>query len=1196
MKKAIQKGIELAAGFVEDKIVEKAKDFWDENVKHPNILAKTKEQLLLTYGTKAFYHDIDKYCSNNNVMENLLDNLSENDSGIKFSKTVFCEHHMRIFLDYNPKYKKDIILKNEIITFFDVMYSCIYEKVLLLPQHSPMGKLQMDMHLEHDEILQGINDIKEFLIKKETANFQITSTSNAGQEDTVTCSEKIEEYRTKVNELVKKHPPVEESAITKYLSLLSDIVVELRTEPQKQVDQLICSLRSNISLCHCNTGNLELALENINKINVDVGKESKVYNFVFAVIITTYTLTDRYFEAETYLKRALEIDSNYDRAFLLLQYLKTLMQTDSPQNIIQALDERFSTNTNLEKDINNDYYIYRSFALRQNNQHSEAIEALMMAKDNGCDSIQIDCNLGFVYYELAVRNTPKDERVFRPQIDSKQLLKALEIYKNLIFNCNLDKTPGHIKLRIVEVYVSCCSLLGIKHNLTPLDNYLTLKGIEYETLRGLIFNTGNAIPAPHIALLNGEDVLFAQAINYIRGEGDYEKVKRYILEKDDAEISKIPEATMMLMVQMFVIEKDVELYRKYKKYISSTRLTDLLDCLDAYCLELEGKVQEAKSILQKYSTSSTDYFLLWNIQNFYARNHFEDELGKTYLWILNLLETEVICVENISELIERIVVHFVEKKSYECDIASLFKHLPEDDEKTWRLKCYYYQALNDIPNLVFCTQKLYEKTKNIEHAFNVILCFRNMMKYDKAVEFALKVEEENLTIESKLQIKLFKLISDIYLLQGENDESFNWATQANQLCKENPYDDTHCWYFMRGMRTNHMEVLKESVDYKNEHPVVINWLTTFSIDKENPAQSLLKQIEEVRGQSSVDYQKSETEISKYYKAGLVSNSMILKNRSHDLPSFLNFVLSNKINIFPGNIKQIEAEKPKIKESLFVDATTLIILCQLEVLDIFKDISEICLTYDTINMLQTYCLTETSHVIASKVLSWLKDNEKILIKERGFYYQPDKLLLDLFSEEVLSCCYASKKHNIPMLSCESLFNQLIDTKEIEIPDFNIVSIPALCLAKMTTNQHQHQIIYQLLGKCTFVPFNAITIFYQIRKNNYVIDSEQLKPFMQCNSTVDMTSFANVYLATISMLHIRKKEAAVVFAKMVIENAIKIWNRGQHYRRWESEYEEYQIKSASIKNYCKYITVGMREFFADDLSEIECKIQELEEMLT
>ena len=46
----------------------------------------------------------------------------------------------------------------------------------------------------------------------------------------------------------------------------------------------------------------------------------------------------------------------------------------------------------------------------------------------------------------------------------------------------------------------------------------------------------------------------------------------------------------------------------------------------------------------------------------------------------------------------------------------------------------------------------------------------------------------------------------------------------------------------------------------------------------NYPQSLLKQIEEVSCQSSVDYQKSEAEISKYYKAGLVSNSMILKNK------------------------------------------------------------------------------------------------------------------------------------------------------------------------------------------------------------------------------------------------------------------------------------------------------------------------------
>ena len=1195
MKGLIKKGIEVATGIVEEKVADKAKGLWEDKIKYPSVLAKTKERLMLIYGNKAFYNDIDKYCSQNNVMENLLENLSENDGNTKYSQTAFCDHHMRIFLDYYPKYAKDVLAKKEIFSLFDEMYSSIYEKVLLLPEHSQMGKMQIDMHIGNAEILERMNKLEELIVKQGISCVQPTSTSIAGQEDVGECSEEIEEYRKKANDLIKRHPPVEASAINEYLSLLSDIGIELRTESPKQVDQLICLLRSNISLCYCNIGNLELALENINKIKDDVGAESKVYNFVFAVIIITYSLSERYNEAECYLKKALDIDPKYDRAFLMLQYLNTLMNNDLPEHVIQKLDEKFANNTDIETDIKNDYYIYRSYALRQNNQHTDAIKSLILAKENGCDSVQIDCNLGFIYYELAVKNVPKDKSVFRPDIDSQQLLKALEIYKNLIFDGKLDETPGFIKLRIIEVYVSCCSLLGIKHNLSPLENYLNLQGIEYEILRGLIFNTGNAIPPAHFELLKEEDILFARAINYIRGEGDYAQIKSTILDKDEIEISKIPEASMMLLVQMFVIEKDVDLYRKYKNYIHSTRLKDILDCLDAYCLEIEGRIEEAKFILQKYSSSSTDYHLLWNIQNFYARNHFEDALGQTYLWMLRLLETNVICVENISELIERVVVHFVENKSYDCDVCSLFKYLAEDDERTWRLKCYYYQSINDIPNLVFCTQKLYDKSRNVEHALNVIIGFRSMMKYDDALTFALAVKDQHSSMDNKLQVRLFKMISDIYLLGGEKDKSFDWATQANQLCKENPYDDTHCWYFMRGMRTGHSEVLKESIEYKNEHPVVIKWLSMFSIDENNPGQSILKQIEEFSGQSSDDYQKREQEISKYYKAGLVSNAMILKNRSHDLPSFLNFVLTNKVKIFSGIIQQIEAEKPKLKDEVFVDATTLILLSELNVLDIFKDINKIYLTYDTINVLQTYCLTDSGSVIANKVLSWLNGSEKIILKERGYYYQPDKLMLDIFSDEILSCCYASQKHDIPMLSCESLFYQLMEVKEIDIPDFNIVSIPTLCFSKMAADQYQHQIIYRLLEKCTFVPFNAITIFYQIRNNSYVINPEQLKPFVQCNSTVDMISFANVYLATTAILHRRKKEVAVDFANMVIDNGIKIWNRGQYYRTWESDYEEYRIKSKSIKEYCEYLITGLRELFVDELSDIESKLQEFEELL-
>ena len=167
MKEIIKKGIEVTAGVAIEKLGDKTRELWDEKIKFPKVLEKTREQLLNSYGEKSFYNDIDKYCSQNNVIENLLDNLSENDNSEKYTQKSFCEHHINCFLDYYPKYLKDILCQNEIKSFFNDMYSSVYEKVVLLPSHSQLGKVQMDMHIENAAIRQEINALKELIIKKE---------------------------------------------------------------------------------------------------------------------------------------------------------------------------------------------------------------------------------------------------------------------------------------------------------------------------------------------------------------------------------------------------------------------------------------------------------------------------------------------------------------------------------------------------------------------------------------------------------------------------------------------------------------------------------------------------------------------------------------------------------------------------------------------------------------------------------------------------------------------------------------------------------------------------------------------------------------------------------------------------------------------------------------------------------------------
>ena len=100
MKEIIKKGIEVTAGVAIEKLGDKTRELWDEKIKFPKVLEKTREQLLNSYGEKSFYNDIDKYCSQNNVIENLLDNLSENDNSEKYTQKSFCEHHINCFFRF----------------------------------------------------------------------------------------------------------------------------------------------------------------------------------------------------------------------------------------------------------------------------------------------------------------------------------------------------------------------------------------------------------------------------------------------------------------------------------------------------------------------------------------------------------------------------------------------------------------------------------------------------------------------------------------------------------------------------------------------------------------------------------------------------------------------------------------------------------------------------------------------------------------------------------------------------------------------------------------------------------------------------------------------------------------------------------------------------------------------------------------
>ena len=140
---------------------------------------------------------------------------------------------------------------------------------------------------------------------------------------------------------------------------------------------------------------------------------------------------------------------------------------------------------------------------------------------------------------------------------------------------------------------------------------------------------------------------------------------------------------------------------------------------------------------------------------------------------------------------------------------------------------------------------------------------------------------------------------------------------------------------------------------------------------------------------------------------------------------------------------------------------------------------------------------------------------------------------------------------------------------------IISIRAICGYIQTTNENiAEQWYYNLLHGCTFISYNANTIIYQIKANNYEITDKLLQPFMFCKSDYDMDSFATVYCAVIRRLIPEHLEAAEKLAVMVIRDTIRVWRRGQYHRMNSGMYPEHKEKADKIKKYAMTISISIK----------------------
>lgn len=1179
--------IDTCAG---DKIKDKMTEIIDNRFTDPALILEIEQSLLDKFGELLCYNDITKYIKSKNTISYLVNMFYGNEGEIRDIDNFVAETTE----SFTNEFPTHITERKKVEEIFSYIYTEVYGQKLRINPHSDLGKLRTEMLRIGNKVIDKIDALAESQSTvssyTEQIHAQLGGLTTVATEDIGTPSEKIKEFLKLVEGIGGKENPVssEEDAIDKYKSLLAEIPTQLRGENQHQIDTVVCCIKCHIALAYSNLGDATEALKQLDVIQDDVAKESKLYHFVKAAIIVNLSIEEKYDEASVSIDTALRLCEKYHMAFFVKQYLLALQKKASFEDIVKALDLYYKSILETEKTDNliATYFLYRALIHKEFTKYNEAIENYVAAKKYGYDEIILDYNIATSYYLLAVKEIPKDTRVYKSNVEIAEISKVIEILQKWLFGDKKAAISNLLKSRMVGIYVSSCGLIGISHGLKPVSDYINLPGLDYEVIRIIILGSDDNISDDEIALLKGDDKTFAQISNFIR-ENDYESVKTLFFSMTQPELSVLNAGLIYMLLQACIISKDINSYWKYRPYAETSTNPELLECLDAYAHEENGDITKAKPIIDKHALESKDYHILSNIINFYSRNKLNAELENLLLHILQLKQKREIHIEELPAFYERAISFLTEIKSKNAQ--EFIKALNEEnltDISVLNVEANYYVAIGDTNRLYECITKIYDITHEYKDGYTKIICLIRLMKYSEALELALSLYNELSNDKEKSQMSM--LISDIYLYLEDNDNSFEWAKKAHELSIQNPHDISHQFYMGRATRTNHTEAISDTLEYKETHPVVLGgWLKEFKISSENPVEDLKKALEEVSGQSHDDYEERKAKIAELYRSNHIPNSMLLKHCNQNLSQLFFFAEKNKLSIANGNIETLNAEKTVISDDIFVDALTLIIMQKYQCFKALEHIPRVHICFSTISYLQSFVSGFDAYYVLD-ILKWLKSSKNVVLEPDGYKFESETS--DFLSKEVLACCVASIENNIPLLTVESII-KLLQKHKIEVLPLNVitVSIPAFCSTVLKEHSHEsEQMLYNLLRDCRFISFSAKTILLQIEKSEYKIDENYLDRFLICDTTCDMISFASVYLGVVSSLLEEHREAAIEFTKLVLNDSKKIWNRSTYIRyilETNPNDIECQHKLKSIQKYLIYLVYGIKQLYLDIPSEVK-----------
>lgn len=1187
-----------------NEIIAKATEFVDLKFRDPKLISKIEDELRNKYGEEPVYNDFNAYITENNTISHVFDMFYNIGGTTVLSKRSFSEININAFSKQHTQcspYELSIVKE-----CFDFIYDEIFAKIVVLSAHTDAGKLQLSgaiwadqSHKEHETINRKLDLL---LAQTSQIPFQQKEVTTSIKDDIGLASDSINAFLKKIDSVGTVNNPVSNDleAITKYQELLGEIAISLRGENEKQVDMVFCSLECHIAIRFSNLGNAEKAFEWLGKIPVVAAENSKLYHFVRSVIIVNYGIEEQYSDAEYSIRRALEIDDNYHRAFLVGQYLLALRKDASFENIIDALNSRFCSiiSENKDKDLIADYYSYLSFICREFKEYDLADKAIVNAKSYGYDPLVADYNLGLTYYNKATDGLLRNKRIFCANVDTTLLRQIITIFEKWLLDEKQNDIPMFIKSRMVGIYASSCGLLGIKHRLSSIKEYVNLPDLEYEALRTVILGYCGDIDEEILSLLTADDRLYATIINGLNND-KYCDIQSLLSKINDEDAKEISEPTLYLILQASIANRDHKTYQRFRALIHNVDAIGLIECVDAYALEQNGSTENAKAIVDKYAVTSIEYGLLRNILSFYVRNNYYESAESLFVRILELFLENKLYIDDELDFFRYAITYLIEHQS--MNAQKFVDSLDMNCSEAWQLKASFFHSINDVKNLLITLEWLCENVFEYRFGFNKILCLIQLMRYENALDEAKRLLETIHENNTKDMTNVIWLISNIFLLMDMNADSIEWAKKAHELTIDIPNDRSHQAYFARTMRTGKIDDSFGTIlDYKKTHPVIVSeWIKEFQLPENVSGEDLINMLDAATGQSHDEYEKSEQQFTAFYKANSwCPNALIVKHYNNDFACLFEFASKYKLRVTHGAWDALQKEVKLIKEHIFVDALTLVVLQHYGCLNALKKIPNIHMCYSTIEHLQMNYQMWSNAGYVQEILAWIKNATNIVLEPDG--YATASSISELFSGEYLITCRVAAQKGIPLLTVEPSIAVIAACEEQKnFINLQTISIVSLCYATMSKDSRMlGNMLFNLLANCSFINFTAETIYEQIKTSGFVIEAESLSRFFICNSSCDMISFEKVYISTIVLLMLDHRDAAIQFAELVLNNAFVIWRRGYHDRDMAKRFDaiDSRRKSTAVTLYIIYLIYHIECIFIDaDCEALQNKCTELKQKI-